>query len=373
MYLWRLMEWGLYTWVGFSLFLCLYYLVIFGRLALYKTSNKAAVPLPPLSVVICARNEESNLRKNLPAILQQHYSADFEVIVVDDHSNDGTFDVLRELQLKYAHLKPRRFLADKKYGGKKEALAFGIGLSQYDHLVFTDADCQPQDNLWLSRMASQFSEKKLVLGYGGHYRKVGWVNKLVRWETLQVAAQYMSLALWGKPYMGVGRNLAYHKQLFAEANGFESHKHLRSGDDDLFVSQVGQAGNTAICVDESSFTWSEGPSGFAQWWLQKRRHLSTGTFYKRHSQLVLSLYTLSTLTFYEGVLIGILGYWPLEVWLGVTLVKLTMQLLVFIPLARRFKSAETLWLFPLWEFLTTVFLTCVHLQNRFFGNPERWK
>jgi hypothetical protein len=64
------------------------------------------------------------------------------------------------------------------------------------------------------------------------------LNRFIRFETVYSAVQYLSFALNGSPYMGVGRNLIYHKSLFAEANGFKSHEKIASGDDDLFINQV---------------------------------------------------------------------------------------------------------------------------------------
>ena len=56
--------------------------------------------------------------------------------------------------------------------------------------------------------------KEIVLGYGGYEKQLGFLNKLVRFDTFHVALQYLSYALIGKSYMGVGRNLAYKKSLF---------------------------------------------------------------------------------------------------------------------------------------------------------------
>ena len=95
--------------------------------------------------------------------------------------------------------------------GKKFALTLGIKAAKYDYLLLTDADCYPRDKDWISSMAQHFSNKTIVLGYGAYEKHKGLLNKLVRFDTFQVAMQYFSYALIGKTYMGVGRNLAYKK------------------------------------------------------------------------------------------------------------------------------------------------------------------
>ena len=126
------------------------------------------------------------------------------------------------------------------------------------------------------------TQKEIVLGYGGYEKHSGLLNKLVRFDTFQVALQYFSYALIGKPYMGVGRNLAYKKSLFFDNKGFASHIHIPSGDDDLFIREVATSKNVAIAVHRSSQTLSEAKTTWSSWVRQKTRHLSTSRHYTFH-------------------------------------------------------------------------------------------
>ncbi|MGH2642379.1 MAG: glycosyltransferase, partial [Chitinophagaceae bacterium] len=200
-----------------------YYLYFFSRLAGYKT-KEGELPEKdnlPLSVIICAKNEERNLQRNLPEILQQHYTnsqhdPQFEVVVVDDNSDDDTSSVLRYLSPGYPHFHfVELHQSAKGIPGKKYPLTIGIKKSANDILVLTDADCKPAGTHWLELIAGKFNNgTEVVLGYGAYKTRPGLLNKVIRFETFFSAMQYLSFALAGIPYMGVGRNLAYKKELF---------------------------------------------------------------------------------------------------------------------------------------------------------------
>lgn len=267
-----------------------YYLFVFARLIYYKKKPVPTAEQVPVSVVICAKNEEENLRKFLPLVLEQDYSI-YEVIVVNDCSKDNTENLLDELRKKYNHLKSTLIKEDEKFShGKKLALTIGIKAASYEYLILTDADCEPASKNWLKEIQKNFSnEKNLVLGYGGYFGEKSLVNNIIRYETVFTAMQYLGFALAGNPYMGVGRNLAYKRELFFKNKGFANHLHLMSGDDDLFVQQVAASKNTAVEFSHDSHTRSIPKRTFKSWFTQKRRHLTTGLHYRGRLKFLLSL------------------------------------------------------------------------------------
>src|SRR5581483_1786901 len=136
---------------------------------------------------------------------------------------------------------------DRFKTGKKFALTMGIKASKNEYLLFTDADCRPASANWITRMAVNFNRStEIVLGYSPYQSAGGLLNSFIRFETIRTAINYLSAALAGNPYMGIGRNLAYTKTLFFKNKGFASHMHVMSGDDDLFVNENATAGNTTI-------------------------------------------------------------------------------------------------------------------------------
>ena len=230
-----------------------YYLFIYLKLAIYKEQKK--IFTKAVSVVVCGYNEEKHWQTLVAKLLLQDYPS-FEIVLVNDQSTDNTKFVFKQWE-NHPKIKLVNIGEDIKKGlGKKFALTLGIKAAKYDYLLLTDADCYPRDKDWISSMAQHFSNKTIVLGYGAYEKRKGLLNKLVRFDTFQVAMQYFSYALIGKTYMGVGRNLAYKKSLFFDNKGFATHLHLPSGDDDLFIKEVASASNTAVSFAYYSQTLS---------------------------------------------------------------------------------------------------------------------
>jgi biofilm PGA synthesis N-glycosyltransferase PgaC len=280
---------------------------VFGKLASLKipitnhqspiTSNQSPVTSnqitnQPTSVILCARNEAENLRCHLPAILAQQVDNEWELIVVDDASDDETPSVLHAFQ-ENSPIRMRVIrIGEKVFPGKKYALAQGIAAAKHDLILLTDADCRPASPNWIAHMVAGFSmhpETEFVLGYGPMTSARNWWGAWVRHETAFTAAQYFSFALVGMPYMGVGRNLAFRRQVYDRVGGFATHAQFISGDDDLLVNAAASAKNTAICLDNESFMYSEAPRSFAVWLRQKQRHLSASPAYKWPHKLVLAM------------------------------------------------------------------------------------
>jgi glycosyltransferase involved in cell wall biosynthesis len=278
----------------------IYYLGVFVRFAFYRAVPGTS-PKEPVSVIICARNEAENLDKFLPIILTQDYPV-YEVIVVNDCSTDHTEDVLNKFAVQYPILRTSAIKEDKKFShGKKLAVTIGIKAAKYERLLFIDADCKPESNQWINRMASHFSDKiSIILGYGGYLALPGILNKYIRYDTLMIALQYFSYAISRIPYMGVGRNLAYKRSLFYSGKGFSNHFHLASGDDDLFVNENATSSNTAIECSAESHTRTAPKQSFDRWYFQKKRHFSTSRMYKSFHKFLLATEPISRLLFYAA-------------------------------------------------------------------------
>lgn len=294
---------------GLCFFTALYLVRFFFqtyRLAFYKlptTPIGNSKNYPPVSIVVCARDEADNLTNFLPELLAQEYP-DFEVIIVNDCSNDHTDDVLREFARLFDNLKVITVKEDDYYKhGKKFALMVGIKGAKYEHLLLTDADCVPSSRNWISRMMEGYEERKeIVLGYAPYKTEDGFLNKIIRFDTLMIGISYLSAALQKKTYMGVGRNLSYKKELFFKSKNFSRHYHIISGDDDLFINQVANSHNTAIVVQPDSFTYSIPKKTWRGWRGQKLRHLTTAPYYSSPTRTYLFLnHSLNYLSFLLAV------------------------------------------------------------------------
>src|SRR5205809_1099854 len=151
----------------------------------------------------------------------------------------------------------KRIQEAKLINGKKYPLSIGIKEANHEVMLLTDADCVPASEHWIQKMQEAYHDGvEIVLGYGAYHKRPGLLNKLIRFETIHSAIQYLSYALAGTPYMGVGRNLSYKKDLFLRNKGFSSINHVPSGDDDLFINKVATKKNTKIIIDPESITRS---------------------------------------------------------------------------------------------------------------------
>lgn len=336
-----------------------WYLLFFLRIAAWKAPK--AERQPPVSVVICAKNEAKNLKAHLPEILRQEYP-EYQVVVVNDGSWDATQEVLQEFQKKHAHLHivnvPEN---DRSRYNKKVAVMMGVKGCKYEHIIFTDADCRPNGKEWLKYMANGFSDKKnLVLGYGAYARTKGLLNKIIRFDTFHIGMQYLSFAKAGIPYMGVGRNMGYTSELFYKVGGFRKHYSVLSGDDDLFVNEAGRRKNTVIEIRPEAHTISNPKTTWRDWWRQKQRHMSTAVHYRYLFKILLTLYPLSYLLLLSTFLVLVI--WTDWKWVvgGAFLFRMLLQIIIFNRAMRFLGEKDLLILVPFMEVFFLVFNPLVY-------------
>lgn len=350
-----------------------YWGFFYFRLAFYKEKRKNS-KAGPVSVVICAKDEAENLKKYLPIILNQHYS-DYEVIVVNDCSEDNTPEVLEEFEQKYPHLRTTTIKKDDKFThGKKLALTIGIKAAKNEWLLLTDADCVPETPDWITGMQKNFTnDTSVVLGYGGYFHKKGLLNNYIRNDTLYTAIQYLSFAMTGVPYMGVGRNLAYRRSVFFENKGFSSHVKLASGDDDLFVNQIAGKKNTKVEFNAKSHTRSEAKNTFQKWAKQKKRHLTTGKHYNLRTKWLLGVELFSRVAFYM-FFIGLMLNMKFVIFLVSIFVLRSVLMGIIINLSAKHLNEKFLFLTSqAYDFVSPFMNFAFVIANKFSSRKPSWK
>ncbi len=350
-----------------------YYFFYFLKPALWK-QKEVSNNTPPISVIICAKNEEENLRKNLPVICEQKYK-DFEVIVVNDCSQDDTEILLGELELKYKNLRHTTIEPDRKFmHSKKLAVSIGIKSAKCDNLVFTDADCYPVSNNWLSEIAKSYtSDKSIVLGYGGYEKQKGLLNLMICFETLFIAMQYIGKAINGRAYMGIGRNMSYKKTLFYGGKGFKSHIYLQSGDDDLFINEHSTKDNTTIQISQDSITRSEPVNKFSQWIKQKRRHLTTAKYYRAADKFYLITENLSRFLFYTTAILSFILVPEIVFTITIISIRLIFQLIIFKLNMNKLNEKGFLLLVPIFDIFMPVLYLCLIFVNKLNRKNSKWR
>ncbi len=356
----------------------------FRPFARRPAETEASEPGPdaePVSLIVCTHNELENLRELVPLLLSQDYPAGFELVLIDDRSQDDTYLYAQQLSQYY----PGRFRlvtvshTPAGFAPKKYALTLGIKAARYERLLFTDADCRPVSLDWLRLMQRGFAQKNgadIVLGFSGYAEAPGLLNQLIRYETLLTGAQYLSFAWAGRPYMGVGRNLAYTRATFNSTKGFASHIRRLSGDDDLLVQDAVAAGaRAAVVADYEAQTLSQPAETWGAWWRQKRRHLSAGSRYRAADRRRIGLFMGSNALFYVLTPAVLAVGWNREnlvslgiIWLARTL----LALLVYVPLARRLRTTLPPLALPALDFLYFA-LYCAWGLSLLRRRPLQWK
>lgn len=362
-----------YTFIIVVCIQLIYYGLIFSRFAFAKSKRNTKKKIS-ISILICAKNEAENLEQFLPYVLEQKYP-NFEVILINDASNDNTLEIMESFKAKHGNVK----IVDVKpietfLGSKKYALTLGIKAASNNFLLFTDADCKPLSKYWIKEMSSCFTNSKtIVLGYGAYKKqKFSLGNILIRFETLFTAIQYFSYAKIGIPYMGVGRNLAYRKETFFNSSGFMNHMNIRSGDDDLFVNQVATSKNTAICFTKNSITQSLPEPTFKAWFNQKKRHISTAKHYKTKHKFLLGLFFLSQFLFWCLSIILILFLFHWEIVISLFALRILIQYVSVGVSAKKLNEHDTIFILPFLD-LFLVFSQLVIFISNLVSKPNHWR
>lgn len=362
--------------ITFSVFFAVqlfYYLRIFLPVLHFKTST-ASTDFP-ISVIICAKNEAQNLKDNLSSILEQNHP-DFEVIIVDDGSTDHTSEIIGEYLGKYKHLKTTSIPipSDPKFThGKKLAVTVGVKAAKNEWVVFTDADCQAESADWLKSIQSGFHDKEIVLGYGGYKREKSILNNFIRFETINIALMYLGWAIIKKPYMGVGRNMAYNKKLFFKNKGFASNYGLSSGDDDLFVNETSNSKNTAVVLNKESFTRSVASKTWRQLFYQKARHFSTANKYKPLDGFRVGFEPISRAWFYTLLIFLLLNGVFLQATLAIVTAKILIQLTIYSIASKKFNE-KNIWIgYILFDVFSLFFNFLAYFAITFRPKQIKWR
>ena len=332
------------------------YWLSFLRLIFYNSKSDDKSP-EAISIIVCAWNEEENLKELVPLLLQQDHP-NYELIVVDDRSVDSTYEYLFNLQADSNKVKLVRIdEVPDHMNSKKYALLLGIKAAKNDLLLLTDADCRPKSPDWAKNMAKEYdSETQFVIGYSPYYFKWSLLNLLIQFETLLTGIHYLSATLWGAPYMAVGRNLSYRKSFFLTQNGFSGIQHIVGGDDDLFVNKYANGKNSKICISPHSIVDSVPKSNWKSYIMQKKRHFSVGRSYKLFDKIRLTLFSTSQIIFWICfVTLSLLSANPYVTFGGFGL-RLVLQIIVLGLGAKKLSGKFPLIVLPVIDLIFAVLL-----------------
>lgn len=206
-----------------------------------------------VSLIITANNKAEELKENLDYFLSQDY-APYEVIVVDECSEDYTQDVLVEMQQKHPALRTTRIFPDTKFRStKKLAINIGILAARYDIVLFAEINSRPLSGSWVKAMASYFTpDTAVVLGYANYAAEKEKINFHRMYRFLRYLK--MLLLVKGKSYvLGDGYNMAYRKSLYLTSKVFSRNSQSYAGYDNEIVRALSKAGKVKVAKNKNTF------------------------------------------------------------------------------------------------------------------------
>lgn len=293
--------------------------------------------------MIAVKNGSDRLSQNMDVIIAQDYPL-FEIIIVDDHSSADERIKLEEIA---KTIKKIFLFHNQEKPGKKQALSLGIENAKYPLILCTDADCRPSSTAWIKSMVAKSEGSKMVLGYSPYVQQKGFLNLFLRFETIMTAIQYFSWAMLGKPYMGVGRNMLYPRNLFQQANPYE-HNNIPYGDDDLWVQQASAITEIKANLDISSLVYSDPPQSWSGWLKQKHRHMSAGHHYDKKAWWRPGLFGFALIVNWFLLPFLLLGF-TLNWIAGVFLAGLFIRWITYTAWTKKLGDSDTVVWYPLLE------------------------
>jgi cellulose synthase/poly-beta-1,6-N-acetylglucosamine synthase-like glycosyltransferase len=306
---------------------------------------------PNVSVVIAARNEEDTIGCCLAAVLNQTYPKHkLEIIVIDDRSEDGTFEAIQKLagangQIKLLQIKDR----SAHLAPKKRAIDLGIQNASGEIIVTTDADCQPGPE-WISKLIKHFEPNVgMVAGFNPYKTEnPSLFYQMLSLDYFAMASVAAASAGLNYPLSCTGGNLAYRKTVYLETGGFTKFSNWVSGDDDFFLEQIRENSNWEICYATNPKTSvpTAPPETFKDFVQQRIRYASKAGHYSPKVTLGLVGIYLMNLLILIGPILSIVKPQILLVWLTGWAFKTLSE---FIFLKRGEKKFQT-------KFKSTVFL-----------------
>lgn len=347
----------------------LFFLATF--LSKVKRPRKTKIEIP-VSVIILVKNQGEDLLKLLPLLLEQTH-ANFEIVLINNASSDETTDIIESLAEKNAIIKivnvenNEAFWASKKY-----ALTLGIKASKYDHLLFTNADCNPVSKDWITEMSRNFTAKKeIILGYKKYKKANTVLNLFIRFDNLITAIKCFGFSKRDLSYMAFNGNYAYTKAAFFKVKGFIYHMKINFGEANLFIRDASTKENTTFCISENSFIETDAPTSFSKWYSDKKDVASIKKEYKFKHRFLLNGFTFTKVLFY-ALAVTLLFTYSHTLTLAVIAVYFLTNYIIIGLSAKKLKEPQIIFFLPFLEIGLLLFQISIFIAN-LKSKPNHWK
>ncbi len=292
-------QWTILTVLFIAFFIQVYYhirYILFFKKEQKRTHCKNT---EPVSLVICAKNEEDYLQENLSGFLEQEYP-NFELIIVNDGSEDETETIIAQHQIKFPNLRTTKIpLDDKFYHNKKLALSIGIKAAKNDHIVFTNIQSKAASEMWLQEFMNTW-DKGVQIGYVNFENKKGFLYNFLKFDLLTKNIKNASFASSGKAHSGNGDNLGCKKSDFMANKGFAKNSHFEAGHDHLMVLQLSKFSGASICFKPEATINLSSENAFSQWVKINKHYYKCRKYLPIKIRLLIDLEPISKFIFFAA-------------------------------------------------------------------------
>ena len=294
----------------------------YGWFSLKNGFTPETEPDVGVTIIVAVRNEARNINNLLNGLLQQVYPRELmEVLIIDDHSEDDTPEIVRTFAGEHPELKI--ILLSSPGTGKKRAVAFGIDKSSHRFIITTDGDTIP-DKRWIRKMTAfyQLYQPKILLGPVVFINEKTFFQKMFSLDFISLVASGAGSAAAGLPFMGNAANMGFDKTIFS---GKELQQEFASGDDVFLIHSVEtHYGGKAIMFlkDAHALVTTRPPENMKAFFNQRIRWASKAKGYRDSWSVVVSLTVLLfNLSVSVIFLAGLWWHWLLTIWFLFVLLK----------------------------------------------------
>lgn len=357
---------------GLAFLIQLFYLILIAIFVMSGRKKGVTNLYPPVSIIVTSRNYEDNLREIIPVLLEQDYP-DFQVVVVDDCSSDGTEWYLTNLKLQYPHLKTTRIIQDTDFPNAL-AITVGIRAASKEWLVFLNPLCIVREKNWLRSFAENFQpQKEAVCGYVNFSKSEGSMRNIIRFEVFDSfilfgAARYMGLPM---PLMDI--NIAYKREQFLGRRGFAAVLESPFRENELYLNKISTRKNSIYSMKKSASVVYTDEANWHDLMNFKKKQLLLKQKFTVGQRIYLWMNTYSRITF-DILMIILVIISPWRYWIaGVWLFKNIVEMIWGIVGMRRLGEKG---LFPGLSFFKSVsplINSLVFVNQLFIGNRRKWK
>ncbi|MBT29671.1 MAG: glycosyl transferase family 2, partial [Thalassobius sp.] len=328
------------------------------------------------TVIIPARNESENIGNLLQDLLQQTYS-NFQIIVVDDNSEDNTYSKVEKLSKQFHNdfklLRLERNTSQST--GKKAAINYGIEKATGKYIITTDADCRVEKD-WLKALAQYISQTnaKLISAPVTFYKEETLFEKIQTVEFMSLIGAGAAFMHIKKPNMCNGANICYEKQAFYEVGGFKGNEHLASGDDEFLMHKISSKypDKVKFLKAKEAIVRTKALPDFKAFFNQRKRWGSKWSHYKKISPKLVAVTVFGFHLVFCAVFISwIIGLISIETLLAVFLTKLFSEFLFIGPLLSFAGHRNKILLIPLVAALHPFYIVLFGLAGNF--GSYTWK